>query len=190
LRDHLLARLLGLEYNGDEHNFSDEQRGSITIAKNRMYLHSTFRLNYTTYDLRREQDSINPRTHPDIMMLAHEDDEDPHPFWYARVQCVFHVVVRHDSLPVERKMEVLWVRWFGRDLSHAAGWAPRRLHRIGFVPDRSASPAFGFVDPSHVIRAVHLIPAFAHGKTEDYLGPSLVRSGHEHKDWAYYYVAM
>lgn len=34
-----------------------------------------------SYDLRREQDSVNPRTHAD-------DDEsglDSHPYWYARV---------------------------------------------------------------------------------------------------------
>jgi hypothetical protein len=39
--------------------------------------------------MRRAQDSVNPRTHPDIMVHAHEDeegDDDPHPYWYARVQ--------------------------------------------------------------------------------------------------------
>jgi hypothetical protein len=183
--------VLGLEFNGDEHQFTDQQRAAVIIAKNRMYMHSTCRINYTTYDLRREQDSINPRTHRDIMLLAHEDEEDSHPFWYARVVSIFHVLVRHSSMPVEQRMEVMWVRWFGRDLSHTAGWASRRLHRVGFVPDDAASPAFGFLDPSHVIRGVHLIPAFAHSRTSDLLGPSLVRSKDEaDEDWTYYYVAM
>lgn len=34
-----------------------------------MFRHSVFRVDYTTYDMRRDQDSINPRTHPDIMLV-------------------------------------------------------------------------------------------------------------------------
>ncbi|TFY50777.1 hypothetical protein EVJ58_g10894, partial [Rhodofomes roseus] len=67
LKDHLLGRLLNLEYNGDEdHGFGPAERRRLAIAKDRMYLHKVLRVNYTTYDMRRGQDSINPRTHPNI----------------------------------------------------------------------------------------------------------------------------
>ena len=54
LKDHLIARLRGLEYDGDEHNFSDADRDSVLITDNKIYDHRILRVNYTTYDLRRE----------------------------------------------------------------------------------------------------------------------------------------
>lgn len=42
---------------------------SLRIANNRIYHHRVCRINYTTYDVRRAQDSINPRTHADISTL-------------------------------------------------------------------------------------------------------------------------
>ena len=53
---------------------------------------------YTTYDMWCAQDSINPWTHPDIMLLSGEDheDSDPHPYWYARVLGIYHAEVCHD----------------------------------------------------------------------------------------------
>lgn len=59
---------------------------------------------------------INPLTKPDIMVLSHED-EQTHPYWYARVVYIFHVMVQHCAdetsmfSPPER-MNVLFVRWF------------------------------------------------------------------------------
>jgi hypothetical protein len=121
-------------------------------------------MNYTTYDLRREQDSINPRTHADIMVLAHEEDASWHPYWYARVLGIFHMMVEHvgpNSRRTESKqMDFLLVRWFGRHPGVASGWAAKRLPRVGFL-SAGDSGAFGFLDPQEVIRGVHLIPAFA-----------------------------
>jgi hypothetical protein len=95
LKDHLLGRILQDSYNGDEQEFTPEQRRAILFADNRIYIHKAIRFNYTTYDLRRDQDTVNPRTHGDIMMLSHEDDEQhPHPYWYARVIGIFHVLVQ------------------------------------------------------------------------------------------------
>jgi hypothetical protein len=196
LKDHFLARLLGRPYEGDEHTFTDLERDSIRFVNNRFYRHKVFRVNYTTYDMRRDQDSINARTHPDIMVLSHEDDEDnedPHPFWYARVIGIFHFNVRYAGNGLEwaepRRMEVLWVRWFGRDMSMPGGFGTRRLHRIGFVPSDDPN-AFGFLDPKEVLRGVHLIPSFASGRTSSLLGPSIVRTqGSENdEDWVYFYV--
>ena len=197
LLDHLLARLLNLEYDGDEHEFTDEERANVIIVNDRMYRHHVARVNYTTYDNRRAQDTINPRTRPDIMMLSSEDGEDGHPYWYARVLEIFHASVLHvgpqskSSQP--QRMEFMLVRWFGRDTNKPGGWKARRLHRIGFVS--AGSTPFGFVDPAIIIRAVHLIPAFAHLETPDLLGQSKVARPwaaniEEHVDWRYYYVNM
>ncbi|KIJ60802.1 hypothetical protein HYDPIDRAFT_116648 [Hydnomerulius pinastri MD-312] len=163
-----------------------------------MYHHSMFRVNYTTYDLRREQDTVNPLTRADIMVLSHEDERS-HPYWYARVIQVFHVMVeyrkdKHSVFAEPTHMNVLFIRWFRRDTMFESGWNAKRLHRLEFFDQESPSDAFGFLDPDSVVRGVHLIPAFAYGATEELLGPSFVRRRKEaverHKDWRYFYVNM
>ncbi|PBK70762.1 hypothetical protein ARMSODRAFT_1083781 [Armillaria solidipes] len=110
LKDHLLSRLLG----GDE--FSDLDRQNLIIMNNCIYSHQILCINYTTYDVRQNQDSINPCTRSDIMMLACEDsaDDQSHPYLYARVIGIFHATVRlvgtqnssqNDSA---KSMEFLW----------------------------------------------------------------------------------
>ena len=151
------------------------------------------RVNYTTYDMRRDQDSLNPRTQADVMLLAHEDltARNSHPYWYARIIGLFHVYVTcaGDSRG-EQRIDFLWVRWLGRDISHKSGFKAHRLPRVGFVPETDPE-AFGFLDPQDVLRAVHLIPAFAHGLTSELLGPSIARRRNEcDEDWEYYYVNM
>ncbi|KIK35851.1 hypothetical protein CY34DRAFT_95397, partial [Suillus luteus UH-Slu-Lm8-n1] len=51
LKDHLLTRLQGLTYNGDEHDFSDANHTSVLITDNKLYHHSILCINYMTYDL-------------------------------------------------------------------------------------------------------------------------------------------
>lgn len=144
--------------------------------------------------MRRAQDSMNPRTHADVMVLSREidkDEENGHPYWYARIIGIFHANVRHvgptSKFSDPQRIEFLWVRWFGRDMGYRAGWKAHRLHRVGFIDDNS----FGFLNPKEVIRGVHLIPAFEHGRTSDYLARSIARQPSEkHEDWAYYYVGM
>lgn len=171
----MLGRILEREYQGDDTPFTDEERATLKFVNNRLYLHKVLRINYTSYDMKREQDSLNPRTHANIMMLSHDDDR--HPYWYARIIGLFHVVVRHPSSINPLKFDVVRVRWYGRDpdSNYQSGWRTRRLPRVGFVEyteDDSSSPAFGFVNPEHIIRGVHLIPAFHHGVTNELLPPS------------------
>ncbi|EJD49366.1 hypothetical protein AURDEDRAFT_45492, partial [Auricularia subglabra TFB-10046 SS5] len=110
-----------------------------------------------------------------------------HPFWYARVVGIFHVNVSHEKLAREpKRLDVLFVRWFGHDPDHSGGWAARRLDRIGFIPD-SDPDAFGFVDPAIVVRACHLIAGYAHGQTDELLAPSKLRDTDD-GDWRYYYA--
>jgi hypothetical protein len=163
-----LSRLLGHKYDGDELDFTPSDRSTVIIEGNTIFQHKVLRVNYTTYDMRRERDSVHPSVmgHGDVMVLSPENEDendDPHPYWYARVLGIYHANVRHigsKSKSYEPKqMDFLFVRWFGRDSDPRPGWKAKRLIRLGFVPGNDGS-AFGFLDPSQVIRAVHLIPAF------------------------------
>ncbi len=117
LRDHLLARCLGREFDGDEHQFSTEERNTIRVEYDELREHNTMQINYTTYDGRRDQDSFNPRTRFDVMVLSREEGADAHPYWYARIIKIFEVTIRHVPAGTEgwaaerRHMDVLWVRW-------------------------------------------------------------------------------
>lgn len=198
LKTHLLARLRMMAYEGDETDFSPKDLDTVRIVDNKIYFHKAVRINYTTYDMRRAQDSINPRTHANIMMLSHEDDSeevDWHPYWYGQVIGVFHVMVKHlgswSKSSEPQRIDFLWVRWFGRENGvPLTSFDTLRLPRIGFVPDDDPRP-FGFVDPNEVLRAAHLIPAFAHGRTGNLLPSSSVRQPREEdKDSVFYYVNM
>ncbi|KAG2029266.1 hypothetical protein BDR03DRAFT_881313, partial [Suillus americanus] len=62
LKDHLLTPVHGIEYTGDKLDFTDKECAQILIANNKIFEHSVLRINYTTYDLQQEQDSLNPCT--------------------------------------------------------------------------------------------------------------------------------
>jgi hypothetical protein len=172
----------------------------VIIENDTIYRHKVLRVNYTTYDLRRAQDSLNPRTpgHSDIMVLSPEnanDNEDPHPYWYARVLGIYHANIRHiasnSKTREPQKMDFLFVRWFGRDLTPKPGWKAKRLIRLGFVPGND-EVAFGFLDPAQVIRSIHLVPAFHWGLVTKYLPRSVIARGpvNPDEDWQLYYLEM
>jgi hypothetical protein len=194
LKTHLLARLQGLSVYDETTNFSREELDRVIFQFDRIFPHATARFNYTSYDVRREQDTINvngPRR--DILLQAHEDpsnDTEPHRYWYARVLGIFHAKVFYGNERKPRRMEFLWVRWFGCDPEWLGGPRPLRLDRIGYVPYGNGDehgPAFGFVDPQDVLRACHLVPAYSLGLTTDLLGRSSVRDRPD-GDWVNYYV--
>src|SRR5258705_12665552 len=96
-----------------------------------------------------------------------------------------------------RRMEFLWVRWLGVEPGHRHGFPHAVLPKIGFIPSTDEY-TFGFLDPKHVIRSCHLVPAFTCGRTSDLLpikntdARCLQRYGHarETDDWANFYVNM
>lgn len=194
LKDHILSRRTGV----DEREFSDDERDLIQFRNKRIYGHRRLRINYTTYDVRRSQDSINPRTRPDIMVLSSNKEDGAHPYWYARVIGIFHCLVRHRGLDGSdgdfQRVEFLWVRWY-TDPVNECGWAKKRLPRLRFV-QHDKPDAFGFVNPADVIRGIHIIPAFYYGRTSLILpNPSLARAcGRdaevEEDDWEFAYVNM
>ncbi|KAI0050707.1 hypothetical protein FA95DRAFT_551722 [Auriscalpium vulgare] len=144
LQDHILERLRHPDMASEGRVYSDEDRAQVILQNNRIFRHKVLRVNYTTYDVRRGQDSMNSRTHADVMTLLRDNDSDstryPHPFSYARILSVFHADFLH-KIPgypaVPKSMEFLWVRWLRHDVRSASGFHKRRLHpsRVHFLPD-------------------------------------------------------
>jgi hypothetical protein len=171
-----------------------------------MYKHRIFRINYTTYDIRRDQDVINPGTsHCNIMMFADSAPNGDAPgvtspahyhFLYARVLGVYHVNVVYvgpgmvDYNP--RRFEFLWLRWYK---PHPPEHNQRyRLDQLSFLPVTNPD-AFGFVDPADVVRSCHIIPRFASGRRfpasqdhEDHYDVGLSICGRDSHDWNCYYM--
>ncbi|KAG1816036.1 uncharacterized protein BJ212DRAFT_1481109 [Suillus subaureus] len=154
LKDHLLYRLRKLDIS---------------------YCNHTMQVHYTTYDMRHEYDTINPRTHGDIMVLLGETAPN-HPYW---------------GTPVKHHLEVLWVRWLALLRNHKSGMKCAHLPRVAFV-DESDTDTFGFLDPGQVIQGAHLIPAFNLGRGVSSLrgGKSLARPDGALDDWEVYCVGI
>jgi hypothetical protein len=171
---------------------ADDHR-HVLFKSGRMYEHQLLRINYTTYDVRRSQDLINPNTRRrDIMLLSNDDDDDDesHPFRYARVLGVYHVNVVYTGPGmldyVARRMDFLWVRWFQYSTIHSAQWADYRLDHVHFPPI-SSDDAFGFLDPKDVLRACHIIAGFASMKVHcDAI--SISKLANDSQDWRCYRV--
>ncbi|KAF8551580.1 hypothetical protein OG21DRAFT_1374859, partial [Imleria badia] len=185
-------RLWNVQYSEDDLQFSDEDRDLVTIVENKIFKHKVLRVNYTMYDLRREQDSVTLRTHPDVMVLSQETDKQWHPYWYAHILQIFQVNVRYygDQTGGEeiRRFNILFICWFGRNPDLQSGFRARRLPKVGFLHEDNPD-AFGFLNPDNVIRGVHLISSFANGLTEELLGPSFIRPiENDNKDWCLFDV--
>ncbi|OSC99224.1 hypothetical protein PYCCODRAFT_1416437 [Trametes coccinea BRFM310] len=196
LRAHLFGRLTNRT---DYDEFTAQDLDHVHIDQERIYQHKSLQLNYTTYDMRRNQDVINPRTHADIMVLADNSVEaGTDRYWYARVLDIYHAFVRYSGPDATRtsrewqRVDFLWVRWYESDPGYPCGFQERRLPRLRFpdTNDPDLCP-FGFVDPREVIRGAYIMPAFAHGMTSDLLGPSrLARRDAADSDYEYYYVGI
>lgn len=108
-------------------------------------------VNYTTYDLRREYDTISPRTHADVMVLSGETTPS-HPYWYARILGIYHVEtwLNDGGSPVKQHLEFLFVRWLAPLQTHMSGIKHARLPNVAFVEEVDPD-AFGFLDPMQVI---------------------------------------
>jgi hypothetical protein len=191
LKEHILARILSLD---EDHLFGDDDRDGLRIIGNQINRHGTLRVNYTTYDMRRNQDSINPKTHPDILMLASGASYITNQYFFGRVIGIYHVDVVHvATAPQSQRIEFLHVRFFEPDNEYEGGFNLRRFPRIKFI-DAYDPDAFGFVDPARVIRGAHIIPAFAHSTTDEFIPDSIARiytdAYARKRDWKYYYVNM
>ena len=97
---------------------------------------------------------------------------DTSPFWYAHILKIYHANVwtshqdiRDNSI---HSMNILWVRWFGSESDYNWGFSHACLPKISFVKWNDPF-AFTFLDPAHIVRGCHLIPAFAEGCTSTLL---------------------
>lgn len=202
LRAHLLPRVwhrlpdhgtaLGLDSCPDQSHAQcpeSTELNFLIIKDNRIYGHKLARFYYTTYDVRRCEDIINPRTsHSDVMLLAPGEGGvgAPHPFLYARVLGIFHINIVYNGPGMigyePMRFDFLWVRWFEWN----GGADGRQLDRLTFLPMANEN-AFGFVDPGLVLRACHLLPSFSEGKRhQDGIG--LSRSAKDGQEWRAYLV--
>ncbi|KAF9441745.1 hypothetical protein P691DRAFT_682982, partial [Macrolepiota fuliginosa MF-IS2] len=144
------------------------------------------------------QDSINPCTHPNIMMLDETVDSGDaviHPFCYAHVLGIFHADIFYLTPGGSfgegeyQPMNFLWIQWFSYDSDHSAGFSSQCLHHLSFLHDLPTEE-FGFLDPDQVVQSVHLIPTFSYGHG-DHLGKTLAHEPTgELTDWNYYYINM
>jgi len=170
--------------------------GQVYIAADRLYKHKLMHLNYTTYDVRRAQDIVNPSTsHCNIMLLADHAPSDVvgshsrHPYIYARVLGIFHVNATYVGPGVvdyrSHRIDVLWVRWY-QYVEESAGWDTATVDRVCFPP-MADEHAFGFVNPGDVLRGCHMIPQFSRGlRYPD--GTGISRCAQDASDWHFYYV--
>lgn len=131
------------------------------------------RINYTTYDVRRDQDIIHVGTPQSNVMLLNEASTNPsspfyasiHPYLYAKVLGIYHANVSYTGkLPdgtqnlTAHRVDLVWVQWYdilesGKEFT---------LDRLSLRPV-TKDDALGFLDPSDIIRSVHLIPQYSLG---------------------------
>ena len=171
---------------------------NILLKYNRIYHHKLMRINYTTYDVRRAQDTINIGTMRRDIMVLHDSSPEhligcpehviTHPYLYARVLGIFHVNAIYtggttpDYNPT--RFDLLWVRWF--HTISPGSWQTQKLETIAFPP-MASNGAFGFLDPNDVVRSCHIIPDFASGKRYSD-GQGLLLCSRDEDDYCQYYV--
>ena len=145
----------------------------------RIYDHNILHINFTSYDVRRETDIVNPKTsRRDVMCLRRLDDEEQpedseatpqplpqqHQFLHARVLRIFHTNViyrgRGSSDLRRRRFDFLLVRWFEFAESSPA---LNRLDRLILSPV-GGEHSIGFLDPADVLRASHVVPRYSLGR--------------------------
>ncbi|KAL6302330.1 hypothetical protein BKA93DRAFT_737045 [Sparassis latifolia] len=157
----------------------------VTIHHDCIYQHTIARINYTTYDVQRDQDLINPRIGKCAIMVYHPTTPgvSSRPWVFASVLDIYHTLILRPGMSEPKRMEFLWVRWMHTVDIFTHGPAVKHMKRVAFEP-LSSPNAFGFINPAQVIRACHLIPAFHHIHITDL--PSVARD--PEGDWRYYYV--
>ncbi|KAG8739756.1 hypothetical protein FRC12_016207 [Ceratobasidium sp. 428] len=190
LKRHLLSRVRGVP---DGTAFSESELAQLSFHQGRMYRHKNLRINYTSYDVLRQQDVLNAGTSHCFLMLPAKVG-NKHPFLYAKVLGVYHAKVVH-GVRVPQRMDFVHVRWLYYDDDRPGGWDHRRLDRLTYATCNYKKPqeildSFDFIDPAHILRATHLIPDFCSNTTKDFLklSKSIAYDSDEFGDWNAYYV--
>jgi len=205
LKAHLLPCILEQIWSESENPLSikveQAELKHIILGHDRMYMHKIIMFNYMTYDMRWDQDVLNPGTsYCNFMALAQPDSTEPsdeHPFLYSQILGVFHVNVIYNGPGMTdynpRRYDFLWVRWYDLENSvlHKSKTtklkASHRLNHLVF-PSLDEEDSVGFLDPADVLRGCHIIPAFAQKKCFSDSKEELSKCAHEDRDWNVYYI--
>lgn len=165
---------------------------------NRIYEHRVLRVNYTTYDVRRDQDTVNAySSHCNVMVLCQSscsgDITGGISYRYGRVLGTYHTNVIYNGPGrvnyQSHRMEFVWVRWYDEVAREEVGGVrstQRSLPRLRFAPLED-DDAFGIIDPLDILRGCHIVPRFSLGRVHaDSDGRSLL--ARDAFDWKEYYV--
>lgn len=157
------------------------------IENDTLYKHPILNIKYTSYEVRQEKDIVHlGYSRTGVMVYTPTPEDENEPWSYANILGVYHVTIRTASDPEPQTLVVIWVRWMQRSDAGLLGLNSWNYTRVSFVPWSGVpGSTFDFVDPSHIIRACHLIPAFNLGRTHDLLDPSIARDSKG--DWRAYY---
>lgn len=108
---------------------------AILIKNNCIYRHTTLQVNFTTYDVRRDMDTIHPQALRDDSLGFSLDKTGilvytpalatTHP---CVVLGVFHAQVLFGES--QTRVDFVWVRWLDHDWSWTAGPGTRQLERL------------------------------------------------------------
>ncbi|KDQ06064.1 hypothetical protein BOTBODRAFT_181936 [Botryobasidium botryosum FD-172 SS1] len=134
LKDYFIAAVRGELHEGRE--YPNSERHALYIKDDTIHSHAGIQFNYTTYDVRRGQDSITLKSGRGCVMAVAADRAQDGPFLYARVLGVFHANL----------------------VSNTNG-----LPEVSYLPLTSTA-AVGFISPNNDIRASHIIPRFSLGR--------------------------
>ena len=166
----------------------DAGNDKLLFKNDRLYRHRIFRINYTTYDVQRVQDVINPHTpHRDIMVLNSVDGTD-NKFSYARVLSIYHAdVIYANANGAYQIHKPQRIEFFIKSSSAISPtWDTLRLDRLTF-PSVADDDALDFLDPANVLRACHIVPRISLSRVhQDGIGVS--RCANDKEDWERYYV--
>ncbi|KAI3998284.1 hypothetical protein EV715DRAFT_185402, partial [Schizophyllum commune] len=95
-----------------------------------------------------------------------------HPYWYGRLLGLLHASVYDIAKrAVERstlaKLQFAYVRWCRLERI-PWGFATKRHPRVRFL-DGECAEACAFIDSKGIVRATHIVPAFAYRRSDGYL---------------------
>jgi hypothetical protein len=83
--------MLGWDSDMEFHDcLTDKNCNCVCIVSNKIFSVKTICINYTTYNIHQEQDTINPNTHLVVTVKTGETTKRARLFWYAQVLGVFH----------------------------------------------------------------------------------------------------
>ena len=169
----------------------------VVLQHSKIYSHKTLRMNYTTYNIRREQDVIHiDSTHCNILLLNQRYTKDnrnkEHPYLYGMTLGVFHANVAYvGPLPENAdrgramefgRVDFVWVHWY----DYLGSKDAFSLDRVSLC-SLTSPVALDFVDPQDILRGVHLIPDFSLGKSTA-PPPRFCFSRKTHDVWKAYYI--